>query len=198
MTSTSLPPIENGQQSVQNRDVCTPPPETEDSDDSSPQAKRSSTCSPPAVEVYSAILPLPPNRRLRRYSTSCPPPAKHQKFYLPNYSTYSREEAKESILTGSLFRPIPAQGAGESEEDDDSFTTGSSSHVSVDSAYSSDAAKKSSGSVAAPSTSEENGGSVQPSKLGCRRKIQAKLHCKTLWRTFLNIGNEMIVTKPGR
>lgn len=216
MTSTSSPPTENvcsaSEQSVQNSDFGTPSPEIEDSDGSSPPAKRYSTCSPPAVEVYSSVNQLPYAasqqlrlRQVRRYSTSCPPPAKHQKFYLPTYSSYSREEAKESILAGSLFRPITIHDYGNSDDDayDNGSATRSSSYVSVDSAYSSqsDAARKNSPLVAAPSNRTEDGNSAQSSRLRqsvLPRKIQAKLHCKMLWRTFLNIGNEMIVTKPGR
>lgn len=66
------------------------------------------------------------------------------------------------------------EGRGEEEEDRDSSVTPSGSHVSVDSAYSSqsDAASAS--------------------------KIQVKLHKKSLWKGFMSIGNEMVVTKPGR
>lgn len=131
-------------------------------------------------------------------------------------------------MAGGLFKPIIFYGScGDSGDEED--CTRSGSHVSMDSAYSSDAVAKNSptdatqGQVedgaqkkpkegsgheeaeneskdaeeAGPSKpKEEAGSSKAPKKMPM--KIEAKLHSETLWRRFLYIGNEMIVTKPGR
>lgn len=211
----------------------------------------------------------PPLRKVKRYSTSCPPPTKHPKYFLPNYGDLDPEEARESILTGGLFKPINFYGSccgdsgdeenlgtsGSSEEDNlatrsgshisgdedntaNNMATRSSSHISsdednsairsgsyisIDSAYSSDGVVKNSppdpASVVASSTPDqkesegieqaikknekaeasEADSSIPSSSKGKKKpKIEARLHCKMLWKTFLAVGNEMIVTKPGR
>lgn len=97
------------------------------------------------------------------------------KYMLPTYGVGYPGPCPSSLVDGSsnkLFRPVQFYSNGESEDEDAEATvTRSGSHVSVDSAYSSqsDAAK-----------------------------IEVKLHKKSLWKGFMNIGNEMIVTKPGR
>lgn len=90
-----------------------------------------------------------------------------------------------------LFRPInfestpPTTPEGlESNGSKSTLGNGSESgsDCAMDSAYSSDATK-----------SDEN------SQLQlARKKISASLQNKCLWRSFKRLGNEMIVTKPGR
>ena len=172
-------------------------------------------------------------RKVKRYSTSCPPPAKHPKF-MPNYGDLDPEEARESILTGGLFKPINFYGSccpdsgdednlgttsgSHGSSDEDNLGTRSSSHVSIDSAYCSDGVAKNSppeptpdGASSQPDQTQTESGieyalekaeadtSTPSSGKGKKKlKIEAMLHCKTLWKTFLAVGNEMIVTKPGR
>lgn len=102
--------------------------------------------------------------------------ADSKKYMLPTYGIPYPEaslSSKDSSPGSKLFRPVQFYSTGESEEEEeeDPVNNRSGSHVSVDSAYSSqsDAAK-----------------------------IEVKLHKKNLWKGFMNIGNEMIVTKPGR
>ena len=99
-----------------------------------------------------------------------------EQYMLPTYGVpYPDNYTPVPVQNGSgqkLFRPVQFYSTGESEEEDTETTvTRSGSHVSVDSAYSSQS------DVA---------------------KIEVKLHKKNLWKGFMSIGNEMIVTKPGR
>lgn len=93
-------------------------------------------------------------------------------------STSASDDAKVSSSSGphQIFRPIDFENA-ESEE-----TSESGSNTPTDSAYSSD---------------NHQSAISQSSALPFRR-ITASLQNKALWKTFKRMGNEMIVTKPGR
>ena len=43
-----------------------------------------------------------------------------------------------------------------------------------------------------------SGDSAYSSQSDPSGRIEVKLHKRSLWKAFMNIGNEMIVTKPGR
>ena len=92
-----------------------------------------------------------------------------------------------------LFRPInfestpPTTPEGlESNGSKSTLGNGSESgsDCAMDSAYSSDNTQA--------TKSDENGLVI------ARKKISASLQNKCLWRSFKRLGNEMIVTKPGR
>lgn len=89
--------------------------------------------------------------------------------------TDSSCQVSQGSKSDKLFRPVEFQ---ESTESDDEECSRRNSYTSIDSAYSSQ-----------PETMT----SYQPQK-----KIKAALHNKNLWKSFMAIGNEMIVTKPGR
>lgn len=179
---------------------------------SSPPAKLPSNCSRPFPELF------PTCSGVKRYSTSCPPhTAKRRKYYLPTRIYRNRGEEEEEITpSGGQFRPI-IYYSNEDSGDEDSLGTRSSSYVSVDSAYSSqsDAIKKSSPlvskqsqpidgangssplvSIQSKSIADTSARPIQP-RPPCK-PISAKLQYRSLWKTFLDVGNEMIVTKPGR
>lgn len=99
------------------------------------------------------------------------------KYWLPTYG-FTYPGKKGAAYSNRFFKPVEFHNNGESEEDEESMVTHTSSHVSVDSAYSSQS-------------------DVVKTKAACN-KIDAKLHRRNLWKAFANIGNEMIVTKPGR
>ena len=89
---------------------------------------------------------------------------------------------KESCANPTpIFRPINFDKA---EED---HTPESGSDCAIDSAYSSDNIQSSASSSSTVICSNP-----------LNRKITATLQNKSLWKTFKKIGNEMIVTKPGR
>jgi hypothetical protein len=130
---------------------------------------------------------------------------------MPDFRNFNPEEARESILSGSIFQPINFD-----YDDEDDFT--SSSYVSVDSAYSSDAFPKNSPLDATEIQQVPDAvhyGQHKFNKLFCNEQIeevvektateetltniiQVTLHGTGLWKSFLQAGNEMIVTKPGR
>lgn len=110
---------------------------------------------------------------------------KNGQYYLPTYGFKyptppgSAEEAEPP----RLFRPVQyysqnsnSQNSGEetTDEEVEEEELDMAAGGSEDSAYSSQS-----------DPSEMNG-------------VEVKLHKRTLWRAFMNIGNEMIVTKPGR
>lgn len=103
------------------------------------------------------------------------------KLWLPTYGfkhpAAIAEKGMSSSSSFKFFRPVEFNSNGESE-DEESAATRSSSNASLDSAYSSQ-----SDLVMNPLFEV---------------KIEAKLHKKSLWKGFMNLGNEMIVTKPGR
>ena len=106
-------------------------------------------------------------------------------------SNASTKEEPTAVTT-PLFRPIkfesssPTPATPEGTESNGSksnlgTSSESGSDVALDSAYSSDN----------PNPKPENGKPAEP-------KITATLQNRSLWKDFKKIGNEMIVTKPGR
>ena len=107
--------------------------------------------------------------------------SKNGQYYLPTYgfkyptALGSAEESEPP----RLFRPVQyhsGEGSSDEEEEEEELDVGAGG--SEDSAYSSQ-------SDPTEMNGEMNG-------------VEVKLHKRTLWRAFMNIGNEMIVTKPGR
>lgn len=49
-----------------------------------------------------------------------------------------------------------------------------------------------------PCSNNNDSSSCSTSRQLKPEKIEVKVHKRSLWKTFMKIGNEMIVTKPGR
>lgn len=116
-----------------------------------------------------------------------------------NQSQAKGKKAESTAATTQLFRPInfegnsptPATPEGlESCSSKSTLANGSEngSDSVLDSAYNSDNPQPQMTENSEPAT--ENGQSA------C--KVTATLQNKSLWKDFRKIGNEMIVTKPGR
>lgn len=93
----------------------------------------------------------------------------------------NNNQEEPSSATPQIFRPIKFESTPATPEGNESES--GSSDSALDSAYCSDSAQP-----------FRNAAGAQPF---CK-KITASLQNKSLWKSFRRIGNEMIVTKPGR
>ncbi len=96
------------------------------------------------------------------------------------------EKEETPSVSTQIFRPIDFEGIAVTS--DTNGTSESGSESAFDSAYSSD------NTQILPTAGSTSNGDINP----LSRKITATLQNSNLWRSFKKIGNEMIVTKPGR
>lgn len=94
---------------------------------------------------------------------------------MANQESTGAQSPESTANSTPLFRPIEFEANTGSE---------GSEYGGSDSAYSSD-------NLQGPEV-------YQNSKHSFTRKISATLQNRSMWQTFTRIGNEMIVTKPGR
>ncbi len=109
-------------------------------------------------------------------STSKESKSKNGQYYLPTYGFKYPTPlgSAEEFEPPRLFRPVEYYSGDDSSEEGELDVALLGSGGSEDSAYSSQS---------------------DPAEMS---GVEVKLHKRTLWRAFMDIGNEMIVTKPGR
>lgn len=129
------------------------------------------SCSPPQAADCSSGFAAPSSSS-HTSEMGCPPTSSN---------TNNNNQEEPSSATPQIFRPIKFESTPASTEGNESES--GSSDSALDSAYCSDNAQP-----------FRNPAGAQPYS----KKITASLQNKNLWKSFKRIGNEMIVTKPGR
>lgn len=126
-------------------------------------------------------------------SSSCQPPA-------PTNNNNNKEELL-TVAPANFFRPIKFESTPTTPESNGYEENGSTggSESTIDSAYGSEATQARAGNQNSEGQAAQGGEAseeaVEPPYSG---SIVVNLQNKNLWKSFRKIGNEMIVTKPGR
>ncbi len=128
-------------------------------------------CSPPAICSSNPQAPCSTSSFAASGKMDC----------LVSSNTNNNNQEEPTSAIPQIFRPIKFESTPATSEGNESES--GSSDSALDSAYCSDNAQP-----------FRNAAGAQPF---CK-KVTASLQNKSLWKSFKRIGNEMIVTKPGR